>query len=95
MSVPASARLLPVSFINNSHVGQKLRLFGTLWLPKKDQPSQSAVLCSSKTREGHRGILVDLSVCLEEINETYSRLLMESGSVVMVMGTLEHNSVRL
>jgi hypothetical protein len=91
MSIPAHGRLLPISIIDESHIGEKLRLFGILRL--SDNIDTLAVLSSSKGGGERKGILVDLSVPIIEINETGSGLLRESGAVVMVMGTVERNLV--
>jgi hypothetical protein len=91
MSIPAHGRLLPISMIDESHIGEKLRLFGILRL--SDNIDTLAVLSSSKGGGERKGILVDLSVPIIEINETGSGLLRESGAVVMVMGNVERNLV--
>lgn len=68
-----------------------MRLFGILRL--LDNLDTLAILCSSKGGGERKGILVDLSVPMIEINETGSGLLRESGAMVMVMGTVEPNLV--
>lgn len=106
MAVPATARIIPISDISASNVGEKFRLFGVLVLP--DDPtsniaqlhSLTASKRSSKTsidgsakwfmgRENGPGLLVDITLCVDE----GLAALKESGSVVMVIGTLEHNTV--
>jgi hypothetical protein len=106
MAVPATARILPISDISVSNIGEKFRLFGVLVLP--DDPtsniaqlhSLTASKSKSKTsgnrsarelrgRENGPGLLVDISLCVDE----GIAALKESASVVMVMGTLEHNLV--
>jgi len=106
MAVPATARIIPISDISASNMGEKFRLFGVLVLPD-DPTSNIAQLHSltaskgrSKTlidgsekwlmgRENGPGLLVDISLCMDQ----GLAALKESASVVMVMGTLEHNTV--
>ena len=108
MAVPATARIVPISDISPANVGDKFRLFGILVLPE-DPTSTIAQLHSltaskgqantsnthnareSRGREEARGILVDISLCLDQDITA----LKESGSVVMVMGTVEYNTVSL
>jgi hypothetical protein len=106
MAVPATARIIPISDISASKVGEKFRLFGVLVLP--DDPtsniarlhSLTASKHNSKTstdgsakepmrRENGLGLLIDISLCMDE----GIAALKESASVVMVMGTLEYNTV--
>jgi hypothetical protein len=106
MAVPATAQIIPISDISASKVGEKFRLFGVLVLP--DDPTSNIAqlhsLTASKSRsktssdgsakevrgrENGPGLLVDISLCMDEGISA----LKESASVVMVMGTLDHNTV--
>lgn len=95
MSVPAHGRLIPISKINESHIGEKLRLFGLLRLAENDTTETFAVLYPVSGEKRGKGILVDLSLPIMDINASGSTLLRESGTAVMVMGSLEQNMVRV
>jgi hypothetical protein len=107
MAVPATARIIPISDISASNIGEKFRLFGVLVLPddptsniaqlhsltarkSKSKASRDGSVAQPRGRENGPGLLVDISLCVEE----GIAALKESASVVMVMGTLEHNMVK-
>lgn len=106
MSFPDVARVVPISAISASEIGQKFRLFGVLVL-SEDLTSHIAQLHSltaTKTgkaadgtsrkhqgRDAGPGVLVDLSLCMDRGNT----VLKETASVVMVIGTLEENTVTI
>ncbi|KIM29819.1 hypothetical protein M408DRAFT_8046 [Serendipita vermifera MAFF 305830] len=103
MAAPDVARIVPISDISASNIGQKFRLFGVLVLPE-DPTSPVAQLHSitagkskadkstrgkSRVRDVGLGLLVDMSLCVDD----RIAALKETASVVMVMGTLEDNSL--
>ena len=98
MSLPDSARLLPLSALNESLIGQKVRLFGYLAFADITD-STLAILYSlpqrtsvNEDQEAEKesytcrpALLVDLRLC-SNANDTIPQ---ESRSLVMVMGTLD------
>lgn len=93
MSSPASARVIKLANVESIDVGEKIRTYGYLFLAK-DPSSALAVITDLRPNKGgrSRGLLIDLSICLDPL-EPESSVFREEGSFVMVMGSIEELQV--
>lgn len=94
MSIPAPARVVKISDINNELIGQKLRVYGVL-SASVDVTSTAALLFTprSSSAGASPAVYVDLSLCIDPMNPL--KFLQETKNVVMIIGTLEENNVSL
>jgi hypothetical protein len=104
MTAPASAKLLPISFISQGNIGDKLRVYGYL-TQSEDATSTIALLHSPRTKQSSptRGTTepgnsksktvkpkgTGILVDVSLCLSDETDLLRESGHLVMIVGTLE------